>query len=69
LEGLPLLLALKATALTGYCMACLEEMMFSVALAPRTFPERVHALAVSSHGDPKIYGIAAVGPQSEERIR
>lgn len=68
LEGLPLLLALKTTALTGYCMACLEEKMFSVALAPRTFPERVHALAVSSHGDPKTYGIAA-GPQSEPRTR
>ena len=67
-EELPLLLALKTIALTGYCMVCLEEMMFNVPLAPRTFPERVHALSVSSHRDPKAYGIA-VARQSEPKTR
>jgi len=46
-QGRPLLHALKGAADVGYAMVCLEDLMFSVQLAPAGLPERIVALSTA----------------------
>lgn len=55
-QGLPFLLALKSLAEVGYGMVCLEDLMFSVRLAPGTLPDRIHALAAAGLAELKANG-------------